>query len=100
MQEDPREALIQSYLDRIEELERENAHLKEQCESPFMDGYEMAKLEYRPRLIAAEDALDNARREALEEAETVIEDYEIGGRGAHEVRRDLAAAIRARKEKE
>ena len=35
-------------------LTAENEKLKEQLESPFMDGYETAKEEYRPRLIAAE----------------------------------------------
>lgn len=36
----------------------------------------------------------DARREALEEAETIVEEYEIRGRDAYEVRNDLANAIR------
>jgi len=40
--------------DELALLTAEVERLKEQCETPFMDGHETAKEEYRPRLIAAE----------------------------------------------
>lgn len=47
----------------IARLRAENERLKEQLESPFMDGYETAKEEYRPLLIAAEAEVERLTAE-------------------------------------
>jgi len=47
-------AMIERHAATVARLTAEVERLKEQCESPFMDGYETAKEEYRPRLIALE----------------------------------------------
>ena len=44
-------------------LRAEIERLKEQLESPFMDGYETAKEEYRPLLIAAEAEVERLTAE-------------------------------------
>jgi hypothetical protein len=46
-----------------EALRAEVERLKEQCETPFMDGYETAKEEYRPRLIASEAEVERLGRD-------------------------------------
>jgi len=49
------------YVSDWDRLRAENEKLREQCESPFMDGYETAKHEYRDRLIAAEEEIERLR---------------------------------------
>jgi hypothetical protein len=46
-----------------EALRAEVERLKEQCETPFMDGYETAKEESRPRLIASEAEVERLGRD-------------------------------------
>lgn len=60
---------------------------REQLASPYMDGYEAAKEEYRPQIIALEEQLA-ATRKQLAEAQAVIEPY----------RKDAACWQFARKE--
>lgn len=52
--------------DVIAQQARELVALREKCESQFMDGYELAKDEYRPRLIEAE--AENERLRAVVES--------------------------------
>lgn len=47
----------------INHLRAEIERLKEQLESPFMDGYETAKEEHRPHLIAAEAEVERLTAE-------------------------------------
>jgi len=61
---------VQEAADTITGLRAENERLKAQCETPFMDGYETAKEEYRPRLIAL-DAENERLREALGEIHAI-----------------------------
>lgn len=72
-----RDGYVQLLTDDNNKLRAEVEKLKEQLASPFMDGYETAKEEYRPRLIAAE-AENEKLRAALKVA---IRQHEEGNKG-------------------
>lgn len=62
------EAFVRSVPDLIADLEE----AKEQLASPYMDGYEAAKEEYRPQIIALEEQLAATRKKLADTQEALL----------------------------